>query len=319
MRTVNVWTSELEEGPGREGFWHDGATLGDRLGAARIGAGLYVARAGVPTWPYHYHYGGEEWVYVLEGAPVLRDPGGRRALAPGDLACFPVGQRGAHALEGPGRFIVFSVRERGAPAISVYPDSDKLSVFAGEQSRLNNLLLPRGAAVDYWDGEGEGPVPEPTVLREAAAAPRRVANVWRAPLIVTGTVGGRSSPASGQFGHGLGAEQLAVEATVLEPGQPGEPYRYVWGREQWALVIAGAVVVRHPGGEDVLRAGEMTCFVEGPEGARTIDNRDAEPARVLTFSTVGVPANICYPETGTWRLINDRASAETRLRDAAAG
>ena len=315
MRTVDVWTCELGESPGREGFWHHGAALGDRLGAARIGAGLYVARQGVPTWPYHYHYGGEEWVYVLEGAPVLRDPGGRRALAPGDLACFPVGHRGAHSFEGPGRFIVFSVEERGAPAVSVYPDSDKLSVFAGEQSRVNNLLFPRAAAVDYWHDEGEGPVPTPSVLREAVAVTRRVANVWSAP----GAVGGPSPPASGAFGYELGAEQLEVEVTVLERGEHGEPYRYVWGREQWALVIAGTVVVRHPGGEDVLRAGEMTCFVEGPEGARTVANRSAEPARVLTFSTLGAPAHIHYPEAGAWRLINDRASAETRLRDAEAG
>ena len=57
--------------------------------------------------------------------------------------------------------------------------------------------------------------------------------------------------------------------------------------------------MRHPGGEDVLRAGEVTCFVEGPAGARTVDDRGAEAARVLTISTLGVPANVCYPECGS--------------------
>ena len=319
MRTVDVWTCELGESPGRAGFWHDGAPLGGRLGAARIGAGLYVARPGVPTWPYHYHYGGEEWVYVLQGALVLRDAGGRRALAAGDLACFPVGQAGAHTFEGPGRFIVFSCKERGAPAMSVYPDSDKLSVFAGEETGVNNLLFPRAAAVDYWYGEGDGPVAGPSVHRESAAPPRPVVNVSSAPLSVTGAAGVPRSPASAAFGRQLGAEQLEVEVTALEPGECGDRYRFVWGREQCALVLAGTVVVRHPEGEDVLRAGEMTCFVAGPEGARMVANRGAGPARVLTASTLGVPANICYPETGEWRLINDRSSDVTRVRDAGAG
>ena len=96
VRVVNVFDSEMEEGPGRDGFWFRAAELGATLGGARIGATVYEARAGVPIWPYHYHYPAEEWLYVLEGAPVLRDAGGRRALKAGDVVCFPAGHRGAH-------------------------------------------------------------------------------------------------------------------------------------------------------------------------------------------------------------------------------
>jgi hypothetical protein len=56
MRVVNVFDSEMEEGPGRDGFWFRAAKLGVRLGAVRIGAAVYEARAGVAIWPYHYHY-----------------------------------------------------------------------------------------------------------------------------------------------------------------------------------------------------------------------------------------------------------------------
>jgi uncharacterized cupin superfamily protein len=318
VRVTNVLTCELPEGPGREGFAFRGAAVGPLIGGRRIGAAVYEAVAGVPIWPYHYHYPSEEWLYVLEGSPVLRDPAGRRQLTPGDLACFPAGHRGAHTLEGPGRFIIFSAEERGAPGVSVYPDSDKLSVHAGEDPRrLNALILPREAAVDYWCGEGEGPVDSVPVQREPPGESRRVANAWRTGLITIGEAGEPPSPASAGFGVGLGAEQLDVAVTVLEPGQGGEPYRYVWGREQWALVLAGTVVVRHRDGEDVLRAGEMTCFAEGPDGARHVDNRGREPARVLTIDTTGVPANICYPDTGRWLLRNDRSYEITLLRELA--
>jgi hypothetical protein len=37
------------------------------------------------------------------------------------------------------------------PAVAVYPDSDKLGVWPGDQ--LDNLMVRRGSAVDYWDGE----------------------------------------------------------------------------------------------------------------------------------------------------------------------
>ena len=33
-----------------------------------------------PIWPYHYHHGVEEWLYVLAGAPVLREPAGERPM-----------------------------------------------------------------------------------------------------------------------------------------------------------------------------------------------------------------------------------------------
>ena len=51
------------------------ATIGHRIGADRLGAAVYEAEAGHPIWPYHYHHDFEEWLYVISGAPVLRDAG----------------------------------------------------------------------------------------------------------------------------------------------------------------------------------------------------------------------------------------------------
>ena len=106
MRSVNVGTCELDESLDRAGFRHAAASVGERLGAERLGATVYEAQAGHSIWPHHYHHAIEEWLYVVSGEPVLRDAGGKRALAAGDLICFPPGHRGAHSMSGPGRFVV---------------------------------------------------------------------------------------------------------------------------------------------------------------------------------------------------------------------
>ncbi len=134
MRVVNVFDAELEEGPGRDGFWFRAAAPGAALGAERIGAAVYEARAGVPIWPYHYHYPDEEWLYVLTGAPVLRDtagvptvqhPEGERSLAHGDLACLPEGPAGGRLLLNrsgePARLLLLWTT--GFPAAVCYPET----------------------------------------------------------------------------------------------------------------------------------------------------------------------------------------------------
>jgi len=73
--TVNIATVELDEPLDEAGFRHVATSVGPRLGARRIGAGVYEADAGSPIWPYHYHHGIEEWLYVIAGAPVLPTSG----------------------------------------------------------------------------------------------------------------------------------------------------------------------------------------------------------------------------------------------------
>ncbi|MGO9956705.1 MAG: cupin domain-containing protein [Solirubrobacteraceae bacterium] len=152
MERFNVLTGELSVQQDRSGYaWRGRRGAGD--GLRWLGASVYELPAGEWTFPYHYHHGVEEWLYVAAGAPTLRDPAGERVLAPGDLVCFPGGPDGAHAVSGPGRVVMFSgVDAAGAASVSVYPDSDKLGVRppGGGPDRLN---FRRGDAVDYWDGE----------------------------------------------------------------------------------------------------------------------------------------------------------------------
>jgi uncharacterized cupin superfamily protein len=290
VRKVNLVSCELEEELDQNGFRHRGAAVGPRLEATRIGAGVYEAYAGIPIWPYHYHYGVEEWLYVLSGAPVLRDPGGRRELAPGDLVAFPSGHLGAHTVAGPGRFVIFSTQVE-PPVMSVYPDSDKLSIapvrWGGEP--WDRMMAPRDAGVDYWYGEGDqGRFERAEVARQPDTAPSPpVANALRD---------------DGQLGTWLDRPLLDLTTIELVPGAAPEPYQYEIGRELWVLALTGTATVRTPAGEAALEPGEVLAFGEGPAGAHQLSNRGDEPARVMVLSTTGWPAGTCFPDTDRWLL-----------------
>ncbi len=300
-RSVNVRTCQLDESLDRPGFHHRGASIGQRIGAGRIGAAVYEADADRPIWPYHYHHAFEEWMYVISGAPVLRDGGGERVLERGDLVSFPAGQRGAHTIRGPGRFIVFSTDAPG-PYIAVYPDSDKLAVATGE---AGVLILPRGAAVDYWHGEGGAEPSDPVeVAREPATPSPPLVNARSVPL------DGRSRLS---LTPDLAAEQLDATVRQLDPGRDSGEYQYAYGGEEWALVLAGRPTLRHPEGEDVLEVDDLVCFPEGPAGAHQLLSRDDQVARVLCISTTGRPLNVCYPDSGSWSVRNGPDGSELVL------
>jgi uncharacterized cupin superfamily protein len=136
-----------------DGYRAGYARFGKRIGGSEIGGTLYDLEPGQAICPYHYEYGDEEWVIVLSGNPTVRHPGGEQRLGPGDVACFPKGPDGAHKIgnahdaEAPARLLMVSTLRD--PAVAVYPDSDKIGVFADGL----RLLVPREAGVDYWHGE----------------------------------------------------------------------------------------------------------------------------------------------------------------------
>lgn len=151
MRRFNVFTDALDDCSDRDGFrWRGARRIGDRLGAEAIGASVYELPDGELTFPYHYHHGIEEWLYVLAGSPTLRTPHGVKGLDPGALVRFPSGPAGAHAVRGPGRVVMFSANRE--PSISVYPDSGKVGTRPGADLE-DRLDFRRADAVDYWEGE----------------------------------------------------------------------------------------------------------------------------------------------------------------------
>jgi uncharacterized cupin superfamily protein len=74
IKKVNILSVELDESLEEAGFRHVATSVGLRLGARRIGASVYQAEAGLPIWPYHYHHGIEEWLYVSRAHRCFANP-----------------------------------------------------------------------------------------------------------------------------------------------------------------------------------------------------------------------------------------------------
>ena len=142
MESVNIFSAENE---GR-------LDVARAVGANAMAMFVYDVPPGESSCPYHYEYE-EEWLLVVEGEVVVRAPDGEHTLQRGDLVCFPAGAAGAHKVtnrsEAPARTLLFS--RATMPAVSVYPDSDKIGVWPGDQA--NDLVFKRGTAVPWSEGE----------------------------------------------------------------------------------------------------------------------------------------------------------------------
>lgn len=154
MNRVNIATPSFQyDAEDPEGYHAGMHRLGTALGAQTTGISVYELPPGQAVCPYHYEWGEEEWLIVLEGTPTLRDPDGEHPLGPWDAIFFPKGPDGAHQVrnegEGTVRLLMFS--DRVNPTASVYPDSDKIGIFT--RGEADTILVRRSSAVDYYDGE----------------------------------------------------------------------------------------------------------------------------------------------------------------------
>jgi|SRR5579884_1327042 len=151
---VNLLELELSEArePAPEGHRFRSWSLGRELGSRLTSMGVYELEPGQATWPYHFELVEEEWLLVVAGEVTLRTPDGERRLRVGDVACFPAGAAGAHAVRNDGeavaRFVMpSSVAPHGDGV--VYPDSGKFRLGGAGFEHRGRL----GEAVPYWDGE----------------------------------------------------------------------------------------------------------------------------------------------------------------------
>jgi uncharacterized cupin superfamily protein len=139
------------------------AQLGRAAGSEKLGCSLYEIPPGKKAWPYHFHTGNEEAMYVLAGEATLRTPEGEQTASAGSYAAFPTGGDGAHEVRNDGddtlRYLAFSTMRD--PDVLGYPDSEKVGVLAGSapggesSERVFSEFFFERDAVDYWDGEAE--------------------------------------------------------------------------------------------------------------------------------------------------------------------
>ena len=115
---------------------------------------VYDLAPGQASSPYHYEFD-DEWLLVVEGTVVVRAPDGEHTLERGDLVCFPAGPDGAHKVmnrsDSPARTLMFSSVRSPALSVSVYPDSDTIGVWPGDDA--NDLVFERKSAVPWAHGE----------------------------------------------------------------------------------------------------------------------------------------------------------------------
>ena len=135
--------------------------LGEAAGGRKLGCSLIDLPPGKMSWPFHCHLANEEAIFVLEGNGTLRIGDHEVGVGPGDYVAFPPGVETAHQMtntsNAPLRYLCISTMI--APEVTLYPDSDKIGVLAGvapggpPDPQALRCFLPRGAAVDYWEGE----------------------------------------------------------------------------------------------------------------------------------------------------------------------
>ena len=142
MDRVNLFTAE---NPGR-------IDVSQALGSTDFLMFVYDIEPGGASSPYHYEYD-EEWLLVVEGTVAVRTPDGEHTLEHGDLVRFPAGPAGAHKVmnrsDAPARTLLFSRRGHGY-AVSVYPDSDTIGVWGGDEDQY---VFVRSTAVPWAHGE----------------------------------------------------------------------------------------------------------------------------------------------------------------------
>jgi len=143
MQSVNVFS--VDKPGGR-------LDVAQVVGSSAFVMFVYDLDPGTSSSPYHYEYE-EEWLLVVEGTLVLRAPDGEHTLVRGDLVRFPPGPEGAHKVlnrsDSPARTLMFSSSR--VPAVSVYPDSDKIAVWSGREP--DELIFKRATAVSWSEGE----------------------------------------------------------------------------------------------------------------------------------------------------------------------
>lgn len=105
--------------------------LGDLFGLRNFGVNLTRLAPGAVSALRHHHSRQDEFVYVLEGHPVLLSDAGETPLAPGMCAGFAAGGGDGHALRNStDRDVLYlEIGDRSPGDAVVYPDDDLQAVL----------------------------------------------------------------------------------------------------------------------------------------------------------------------------------------------
>ena len=103
--------------------------LGEALGLRNFGVNLTTLAPGAVSALRHSHSMQNEFIYVLQGQPLLRTEAGEPPMAPGMCAGFPAGSGDGHQLFNPGpeTVVYLEVGDRSPGDMVSYPDDDLMA------------------------------------------------------------------------------------------------------------------------------------------------------------------------------------------------
>ncbi len=107
--------------------------LGAVFGLSNFGVNLTELAPGAISALRHSHSRQDEFVYVLQGKPVLRTDAGDTALAPGMCVGFRAGSGDAHQLFNPTSetVVYLEIGDRSPGDTASYPDDDLRASMVG--------------------------------------------------------------------------------------------------------------------------------------------------------------------------------------------
>jgi len=109
--------------------------LGDVFGLTNFGVNLTHLMPGSGSALRHAHAKQDEFIYILQGHPVLITNAGETQLSPGMCAGFKSGTGNAHQLlnQSTEEVIYLELGDRSAGDSVVYPDDDIQAMFIDSQ------------------------------------------------------------------------------------------------------------------------------------------------------------------------------------------
>ncbi len=105
--------------------------LGDLFGLANFGVNLTRLAPGSESALRHAHTKQDEFIYILQGDPVLITDAGTTQLAPGMCAGFKAGNGNGHQLinRTSEEVVYLEIGDRSIDDAGIYPDDDLQALF----------------------------------------------------------------------------------------------------------------------------------------------------------------------------------------------
>ncbi|MEM8632841.1 MAG: cupin domain-containing protein [Pseudomonadota bacterium] len=117
-----------------------------------------------------------------------------------------------------------------------------------------------------------------------------------------------------RLGDQLGLTQIGVGEVELAPGSATGLLHWHLDEDEFIYVLSGEVTLVEESGETILRPGDCAGWRAGVPVGHTIENRTAEPARILEIGPRTAPEDTAYYVNldMQYRRVDRRISFHTR-------